>query len=303
MRMTSPDPPAASLRRGRRRAVLLVLGAAATFSVAAACVKALGGAVPLSQLVFCRNLFAIPLLLPLLLHGGGIRALRTTRPGLHLVRLAAGLAGMFGAFYGYAHLPLATVSALGFTMPLFLTVLAVPLLGERVGVRRGTAVLVGFLGVLLMTNPFGGGRADLFAMLVVLLSALGWAVAMITIRRMGATGERNVTIVLWFAIGATFASAFLAIPAWVWPTPMQWTLLAAIGAISALAQVLMTEGYRRGEPTLLAPFEYSAILWTTLTGALLWAEFPDGWDFAGIAVLIGSGLYIWRREVTLGIRR
>ncbi len=297
-----PDP--ALLRRSRRRAVLLVLGAAAVFSVSAAFAKALGGAIPLVQVVFCRNLFAIPALLPLLLaQAGGLWALRTDRPGLHLLRLAGGLVGMFGTFHGYAHLPLATVAALGFTMPLFLTALSVPLLGERVGWRRATAVAVGFVGVLLMTDPFGGGRADLPAMAAVLAGALGWAIAMISIRRMGAAGESNASIVMWFAIGSAIVSGALVLPVWVAPAPWQWALLIGIGLVSALAQVMMTEAYRRGEPTLLAPFEYSAILWTTLIGGLLWAELPDGWDLAGIAVLIGSGLYIWRREVTLGIRR
>lgn len=293
----------AALRRARRRAVLLIVAAAAVFSVAAVFVKLLGGAIPLAQVVFCRNLFALPVLLPLLMREGGLRALRTTRPGLHALRIAGGLGGMFGAFYGYAHLPLATVTALGFTMPLFLTLLAIPFLGERVGPRRGTAVVVGFLGVLLMTGPAGGGRADLPAMLLVLLSAAGWAVAMISIRRMGAAGERNVTIVLWFTLASAAISAVLAAPVWVWPDAAQWALLIGIGAVSALAQMMMTEGYRRGEPTLLAPFEYSAILWTTAMGALVWAELPDGWDLAGIAVLVGSGLYIWRREVQLGLRR
>jgi drug/metabolite transporter (DMT)-like permease len=293
-----------ALRRGRRRAVLLVVGAAAVFTVSAAFAKALGGAIPLSQVVFCRNLFAIPALLPLLLaQGTGLAALRTSRPGLHAMRLAGGLTGMFASFYGYVHLPLATVTALGFTMPLFLTLLSVAFLGERVGWRRATAVVVGFGGVLLMTGPFGGGRADLAAMGFVLLGAVGWAVAMISIRRMGAAGESNASIVLWFAIGSAVVSGAMVLPDWVWPAPWQWALLAGIGVVSAFAQILMTEGYRRGEPTLLAPFEYSAILWTTLIGGLVWSELPDGWDFAGIAVLVGSGLYIWRREVALGIRR
>jgi drug/metabolite transporter (DMT)-like permease len=308
MDQPSPNPQGAAavaLRRARRRAVLLVLAAAGVFAIAAALVKALRGEVPLAQVVFCRNLFAIPVLLPLLLAQGGVKAMRTSRPGLHLVRLVGGLSGMYGTFYGLAHLPLATVTALGFTMPLFLTLLAVPFLGERVGPRRSSAVVVGFLGVLLMTNPFAAGamRLDLFAMGMVLLSALGWAVAMISIRQMGAGGERNVTIVLWFAIGATLISGLVALPGWVWPRPGHWALLIGVGAISAVAQVMMTEGYRRGEPTLLAPFEYSAILWTTAMGVIVWAELPDGWDFAGIAVLIGSGLYIWRREVQLGLRR
>jgi drug/metabolite transporter (DMT)-like permease len=299
----SHDSLPAAQRQARRRAVLLVLGAAALFSLAAACVKALEGKVPLAQVVLCRNLFAIPVLLPLLMAHGGLGALRTDRPGLHAIRMAAGLGGMFGAFYGYAHLPIATVTALGFTMPFFLTLLAIPLLGERVGPRRGAAILLGFLGVLLMTNPTGGQRVDLLAVALVLLGAVGWAVAMITIRQMGTAGERNVTIVLWFAIGSAAVSAVVAAPVWIWPTAWQWLLLAGIGLISALAQMLMTEAYRRGEPTLLAPFEYSAILWTSILGVLVWSEFPDGWDAAGIAILVGSGLYIWRREVTLGIKR
>jgi drug/metabolite transporter (DMT)-like permease len=301
-----PAPPAADRSRraaARRRAVLMILGAAGIFSVAGACVKALGGGIPLAQVVLCRNLFAIPVLLPLLWQAGGLAALRTRNPGLHAVRLAGGLMGMIGAFYGYAVLPLATVTALGFTMPLFLTLLSIPLLGERVGPRRGGAVLVGFGGVLLMTLPGGAAGGHPLGLAAVLLGALGWAVAMITIRRMGDAGESNTTIVLWFAIGATLVSAAASLPVWVWPTPGQWVLLAGIGMVSAIAQVMMTEGYRRGEATLLAPFEYSAILWTTLMGALLWAELPDGWDVAGMAVLVVSGLYIWRREVTLGLKR
>jgi drug/metabolite transporter (DMT)-like permease len=282
----------------------MILGAAAVFSVAAALVKALRGEVPLAQVVLCRNLFAIPALLPLVWSAGGLAAFRTRNPGLHAIRTLTGLMGMVGAFYGYAVLPLASVTALGFTMPLFLTLLSVPLLGERVGPRRGAAVLAGFGGVLLMALPGGGGgETHLLGTLAVLMGAVGWALSMITIRRMGGVGEGNATIVLWFAVGATLVSAIAALPAWVPPSPAQWGLLAGTGLVSAAAQVMMTEGYRRGEATLLAPFEYSAILWTTLMGVVIWDELPDGWDFAGIAVLVASGLYIWRREVTLGLRR
>jgi drug/metabolite transporter (DMT)-like permease len=296
-------PARLSLARARRRAVLLVLGAAAVFSVAGAFVKALDGAIPLAQVVFCRNLFCIPVLLPLLLREGGAAALRMRKPWMHAWRIAAGLLGMCGTFYGYAVLPFATVTALGFTMPLFLTLLSVPLLGERVGPRRGAAVLAGFGGVLLMTNPAGMPEGNAFAVAFVLLGALGWALAMIAIRRMGEAGERGVTIVFWFAVGGATVSGVACAPYWVAPTATQWLLLAGIGLISAAAQVMMTEGYRRGEATLLAPFEYSAIIWTTVTGALVWAEFPDGGNLAGIGVLVASGLYIWKREVALGLRR
>jgi drug/metabolite transporter (DMT)-like permease len=271
--------------------------------LAGAFVKALDGAIPLAQVVFCRNLFCIPVLLPLLLREGGASALRMRKPWMHAWRIAAGLLGMCGTFYGYAVLPFATVTALGFTMPLFLTLLSVPLLGERVGPRRGAAVLAGFGGVLLMTNPAGMPEGNAFAVAFVLLGALGWALAMIAIRRMGEAGERGVTIVFWFAVGGAAVSGVACAPGWVAPTATQWLLLAGIGLVSAAAQVMMTEGYRRGEATLLAPFEYSAIIWTTVTGALVWAEFPDGGNLAGIGVLVASGLYIWKREVALGLRR
>jgi drug/metabolite transporter (DMT)-like permease len=295
--------PASNPRAQRRRAVLAILGAGLLFAGAAACVKALDGAVPLMQLVFFRSILALPVLLPLLLRAGGLSALATRRPMGHAWRTLFGLLGMLAAFHGFATLPLATVTALGFTMPLFLALLAVPLLGERVGWQRGAAVLAGFAGVLLMVRPFDGASAALGPSLVVLGGALAWALAMISIRRLGEAGESGVAIVLWFAIGSSLVTFAASLPVWVWPTPGQWLLLLGIGVLSALAQLLMTEAYRTGETTLVAPFEYSGIIWTTLLGALIWAEAPDGWDALGILVLVGSGLFIWYREMRLGIRR
>lgn len=298
----SPDPAAQA--RARRRGIILVIIAAATFALSAAFAKAIGSGVPVAEVILFRNLFAIPALIPVVLASGGWAALATRNPMSHMARTLFGMMGMVGAFYGYVHLPLATVTALGFTMPLFLTVLSVPLLGERVGWRRGLAVLVGFMGVLMMVRPGGEGmRGEGLAVLLCLLGSVGWALAMITIRRMGEAGESAVAIVFWFAVGSAILAGVAAIPVWVWPSPAEWALLVGIGLVSALAQVLMTDAYRSGETTLLAPFEYSGIVWTTALGAFIWAELPDGWDFAGIAVLIGAGLYIWHREVTLGVRR
>ncbi len=300
---TPPPARPATTGAARRRAILAILGAAILFAAAAACVKALDGAVPLAQLILFRSVFAFPVLLPLLRQAGGWQALRTSNPAGHVWRMIFGLIGMAGAFYGYATMPLAAVTALGFTMPLFLTVLAVPLLGEHVGWRRGLAVLIGFAGVLVMVRPWGAGDIPLVPSLAVLTGALTWALAMITIRRMGAAGEAGVAIVLWFAIGSSVVAAVASIPVWIWPTPLQWGLLLGIGMVSALAQLLMTEAYRAGEPTLVAPFEYSGIVWTTLLGAVIWAEAPDYWDGVGVLILIGSGLYIWYRETQLGLTR
>jgi drug/metabolite transporter (DMT)-like permease len=277
-----------------RRAILLVMGAAMLFACAAACVKALQGGIPLAQVVLARSVFALPVMLPLVWRAGGWQALRTNNPMGHAGRILWGLIGMAGAFHGYATLPLASVTALGFAMPLFLTLLAVPLLGESIDRRRLGAVLVGFLGVLVMLRPSGGGPGQWPDYAAVLVATLAWALAMISIRRMGEAGESGVTIVAWFAIGCSAISAVFAWPVWVWPGAEQWALLAGVGLISAVAQLLMTEAYRRGDTTLVAPFEYSGIVWTTLLGMLVWAEAPDGYDALGIAILVGCGLYIWR---------
>ena len=301
--MTPASSPPSPLG-ARRRAILFVLGAAGTFTLSAAAVKALEGALPLAQVILGRNLFALPLLFILLSRIGGLRSLRPRVPWrFHAERIFWGLGGMGGSFYGYTHLPLATATALGFTMPLFLTALSVVVLKESVGWRRWSAVAVGFLGVLIIVRPFGGESLDRLAVALVLYGALSWALAMMAIRRMGTAGESGVSIVIWFALGSAGVSAIFAIPVWVWPTPWQWALLVGIGAVSALAQLLMTEAYRRAETTLLAPFEYSGLVWTALLGILIWSEWPDGWDLIGFAVLVAAGLFIWWREARLGVRR
>ena len=289
---------------GRGRGILLVIGSALGFSMAAAFAKTIGPALPVVEVVFFRNVFALLALAPLAMQQGGIGVLRTRNPLGHVVRAGFGIVGMLASFYGYVHLPIATVTALGFAMPLFLTVLSFLLLGERVRWRRGLAVIAGFGGVLLMVRPGAPSmQGDLLASGLVVLGALTWAICMITVRWMGGKGEQGVTIVLWFAIGSALVTGMLSVPVWVTPSPAQWGMLAAIGLLSAIAQLMVTAAYRRGETTLLAPFEYSAIIWTTALGVAVWGEFPDGWDIGGIAVLVGAGMYIWHREVQLGIRR
>lgn len=296
---TRPRP--ALIRDARWRAVACVIGSAGLFAVASAAIKALGGAVPLSQVVLFRNLFALP---PLLLYahlvtpGGLAAALRTRNPLGHLERLATGLVGMYGAFYGYAHLPLATVTALNFTMPLFLTGLSIVLLGEPFRPRRVTIAAVGFGGVLLMVQPWAGGEAlEPLAVGAVLAAALGWALAMISIRRMGEAGESGTTIVVWFAIGGALVSGLASIPVWITPTAEQWGWLFLTALLSVAAQVFMTAAYRSGDTTLIAPFEYTAILWTASLGMLVWGEVPDLWDLIGVLVLVGAGLAIWWTEL------
>jgi drug/metabolite transporter (DMT)-like permease len=285
----------------RRRAILGVLGAGFCFAVAAALIKATrGSAIPTFEMVVFRSvLIALVMMAVLRRQGGFLAALRTPRPGAHAIRTVLGFVAMTTSYVGYVRLPLATVTALGFAMPLFLTLLSVPLLGERVGWQRGGAVFAGLVGVLIVIRPWNAAAADtpMDAVLLVLAGVVAWALTMITIRKMGNVGERNATIVLWYCLGSLVLSLVLALPDWVTPSPRDAALLIGAGLVTAAAQLLMTDAYRSGETTLIAPFEYGAIVHATLFGALLWGEIPDAWTFAGIAILIAAGLSIWWREV------
>ena len=282
------------------RAILCVMAASFLYACSAAVVRGLSGAYPTLELMLFRSLIVVAVTLPLLLREGGLAALRPKAPLGHLARLAAGYLGMITAFYGYGTLPLATNTALGFCMPLFLTILSVPLLGEVVGWRRRGAVLAGLLGVLVMVRPWEAQAAlPLFPVAVVLVGVVGWALAMISIRRMGALGESNVAIVAWFGIGSTILSAVLVVPYWVMPDWGGLAGMVAIGLITAAAQLLMTEGYRMADTTLVAPFEYGAIVYATALGAILYGEFPDPIGLVGIAIIVAAGLYVWRREVVV----
>lgn len=280
-----------------RRAILLVLGSSGLFIVASALVKLAAPEIPLAELMLFRSAVACLVLMPLVVRQGGWSVLRTRRPLGHLVRSLTGLAGMAGSFYGYGHLPMASVTALGFAMPLFLAMLSAPLLGERVTAVRRVGIGAGLLGVLLVIRPWEGRAGlPLVPTLWVLGGVLAWALSMISIRRMGQAGERNLTIVLLFSLTCTVLSAVLVIPVWVTPRLGLWPVLIGIGVVSGLAQLLMTEGYRSGEASLLAPFEYSAILYTLVIGAVVWGEVPGWWETGGIGVLIGAGLFTWWRE-------
>ncbi len=283
--------------RQRRRAILFVLASSAAFTVSSALVKLASPEIPIVELMLFRSLVAFLFMVPLVVRAGGWTVLHTRRPLSHLMRAVAGLAGMFGSFYGLAHLPIAAVTALGFAMPIFLALISVPLLHERLTVPRAVSIAAGLLGVLLVIRPWQGTKGlPLFEAAVVIAGVAAWALAMASIRSMGQSGERNLTIVVLFSLAASVLSAMLSIPVWVTPRPGVWLLLIGIGAVSGAAQLLMTEGYRSGEASMLAPFEYSAIFYTVLLGWGVWGEVPGVWETGGILVLVASGLFTWWRE-------
>ena len=281
------------------RGVLFIVLAMFLFTIQDAIAKLLVEAgVSIWQVIFCRAAFAFIPLLPLIHAHRAWAALRTRRPRDHLVRCAIAMAALLCFFEGLRAIPLADAYALSFSAPLFMTALSVPLLGERVGWHRWTAVAVGFVGVVVMVQPGSG----LFqpAALVVLLAALLYALAVILVRGLSAT-EPALTIVFYFSVGAA-AMASPALPfVGVWPADATAAaLMVALGIVGGLAQLFLTLAYARAPVAVIAPYDYTALVWAVLAGWLVFGDVPQPVVMAGAALVIAGGAYIVRREARLG---
>lgn len=275
-----------------------------TFTVMDAVIKSVADTFPTGEIIFFRNLFAfLPLLAFAWWRHGGV-PLKTSRPWGHVMRGVFGVSSMFCFFLSYKLMPLSDAIALGLSGPIFITVLSVPILGEHVGWRRWSAVLVGFAGVLVMTRP-GSTLFDITA-LVPLGAAVLYAVAMISIRKLGAT-EPPTTIVFHFTAFATIAS-LLTIPwgnvdpaqAWVMPTSLgQLGILAVIGLFGGIAQIVMTMAYQRARAATVASFDYTALIYGFLLGAIFFHERPDVYLIVGGLIVVAAGIYIIHRETVV----
>jgi drug/metabolite transporter (DMT)-like permease len=259
------------------------------------CAKAILEDYPLEQFVFLRSLIGILLFLLLARQFGGLRSLVTRRWRWHLLRTLLASGAMFGFFFGLSKMPLIDALTLGFTAPLIMTALSVPLLGERVGWRRWLAVVGGFVGVLMILRPGTGTLSP--AALAVLFAALCYACLAITARKLADT-ESTFGLSVYVIAGPMIISGLLSLDgSWIAPNAIGWTLFVAAGACSVIAWIGLVGGYRRAPPAVLAPFEYTALIAGAVAGYLIWDEIPDRWVITGGLVIISSGLYIVYREV------
>jgi drug/metabolite transporter (DMT)-like permease len=202
---------------------------------------------------------------------------------------------MIAAFvHGVRTLPLSTAYSIFFVAPLLITALSVPFLGERVGQRRWTAIATGLIGVLIVLRPTGEGVVTT-AGLAILLAALGYAVAAITVRVLACT-DSTQAMVVWLMASMTIGAGALAAPGWVPLRGEHAGLIAGVGLAGALGQYAITEAFRAGEASLLAPLEYSALLWGAVLDLTLWHVLPDGITWIGAAIIVASGLYLVRGE-------
>ena len=192
-------------------------------------------------------------------------------------------------------MPLVNALTLGFTAPLMVTALSVPLLGEHVGWRRWIAVTIGFIGVLIILRP---GRSSITAAdIAVLFAALCYALLAITARSLSTT-ENSFSLSIYVMAGPLLASAIsLSRTGWRAPDLDGWILFVLAGASSVIAWIGIIGGYRRAAPAMLAPFEYTALIGGAIAGYLIWDEIPDRWVVVGAAVIIGSGLFVVYREI------
>ena len=256
-------------------------------------IKYLSGGYPVAQLMFARSVVALVLVGGISVVRGGWGGMRTRRPFAHVLRSLAGLLSMGCFFYAFKHLPLAEVYVLSFAGPLFITALSVPLLGEAVGWRRWAAVLVGFGGVGVMARPEAG--APLLPVLVGVAAAFFYALAMIAVRGLART-ESNTAIVVYLMLTTTVVSGVATVPVWVQPGWFDLGLMLLVGTLGGAAQVLMTQAFRLGRAAVVAPFEYTGMIWATLFGFLVFGDVPTPAVLTGAGIIIASGLYILYRE-------
>lgn len=276
----------------KHRGIFCVIVAMFFLSVMAALGKHLAENYSVYEVVFFRCLFALLPLMPLIARRGGMKALYTKNFIGHFWRNFMGLASMLLYFFSLHLLPLADAVVIFFTNPLFITLFSMLLLKEQVGRRRWVAIVIGFIGVIIVAAPKG----FIFNAGVVcgLLSAMVSGFAMISLRHLGKT-ESALSTTSWFTILSTVFSVIPA--AFFWKAPGFADLLVFVlcGVIAGIGQLFLSKAYQLAAPSVISPFNYSSILWAVLFG-LLWGHFPEAHVLLGSAIVVASGIYIIHRE-------
>jgi drug/metabolite transporter (DMT)-like permease len=295
MRRTDHAGSGAGTRGSVLHGALLMAAAAACYAILHGSVRYISSEIHPFEITFFRNLFGFIVLLPwFVMHG--LKPLRTRRIGLHLVRATSNVVAMLMFFMALSMTPLALVQALGFTAPLFATVLAIFVLRERVRLRRWTALIAGFVGALIIIRP--GFQPIDTGSLLTLGSAAIWGFTLITIKILSRT-DSAVTITAYMVLLMSPLSLLPALFYWTWPEPAAWAWLVVCGVSGTAAQLLMAQSFRVAEATVVLPFDFSKIVWGALIGYLAFGEAVDIWTWAGAAVIFSGVTYITYRERNL----
>lgn len=298
--------------------IALVLVGILAISVNDMLIKQLSGGYPLHQVVFTRSAIGILFSLAMVQIEGGWTILRTRQPGLHILRGLMVVIANMTFFLALAVLPLADATALFFAAPLFITLLSIPVLGEKVGPLRMAAVIVGFAGVVIMQRPWqGSGELNVSRLMLLLpvLSALAYAIMQIMTRKLGATTKASalavyiqgmfilVSLGFWavagdgrFAEASDNASVQFLLRAWVWPRDGDWIYLAGLGMNAAIIGYCLSQAYRLADAATVAPFEYVGLPMAVFWGWAIWGTLPAWEVWTGMAMIMGAGLFVFLRE-------
>jgi drug/metabolite transporter (DMT)-like permease len=294
------------------KAIGFKLISALLFAAMSALVRQLRDVAPVGQLVFFRSACAIPpVLLIYALRGELMSAVRTSRPFGQLGRGALSVGGMFTNFSALTRLPLADATAISFASPLITVALAAVILKEQVRFYRWTAVLLGFGGVIVMLIPHfdlsnyaavGTATVATIGSILALISAFCNAGTVIQTRRL-AQSETTSSIVFYFSLVTALAGAVTLPFAWHTPTGSELLALCSLGVLGGIAHIFLTESYRHATASVVAPFDYSAMLWALLLGYWVFGELPSALVYAGAIIVAGAGLFVIWRERQLGLQR
>jgi drug/metabolite transporter (DMT)-like permease len=271
-----------------------MLLAVAAFSLMDASMKTLAPHYPPIQITALRGLTSLPLVLLWALVDGGPSQLLRIRWPLHLLRGVLSVVMLVAFVYALQRLPLTEAYSLFFVAPLLITALAVPILGEKVGWRRWTAIVIGLCGTLIVLRPSGGAMLSLGG-LAVLVAATGYSLSAITVRVLGRT-DSTQSMVFWMLAMLSVFSLLFAWSSWIPLDAVHWKPIAVLGLTGAIGQYGITEAFRRAPASVIAPLEYTALIWGLALDWFLWGTLPDRWMLAGAAVIVACGLYLLRRE-------
>ncbi len=273
--------------------IILMITGVAAFALMDATIKWLTADYPVTQIVALRSWFGLPLLCLLAYYEGGFKALKTRRPFVHVGRYCLVLALSFGFFWSLSQMKLVDAIAITFAAPILITALSVLLLKEPVGLHRWLAVCAGFFGVVIMLRP-GSGLFQWTA-LIVLGTVVVYALLMITTRALKST-ESTASLMLYPQLGLALTGIAFAPPFWVTPSLSDLGLFAIVGMLGSVGVMCLTKAFQLAPAATISPFEYTALVWATLLGYLLWDELPDTYTLVGAGIVIASGLYIIYRE-------
>jgi len=255
-------------------------------------IKLVGAGIHVTQVIFVRQLCIILIMLPQLSKDFP-ESVKTTQPLLHLARISVALIAMLCGFTAVINMPLADATAIGFAKSLFVTIFAILLLKESVGIRRWSATLIGFGGVLIMLQP-GSVGFNVYGIYAA-IGAVAAGLVMVLIRIMSRKDPPS-TILIYQGVGVALVLAIPAIINWQPPTPTEWLLLLGIGITGYLSQLCNVYAYKYGEASLLAPLEYTRILYATVIGLIVFGDLPGVSTVVGAAIVVLASAYTIHRE-------